>query len=150
MPPPSHGVAATSPSSSDLAPLTPTPLPDLNYKQAVTGSQSDVLITLSITRDTTTFTTVIILGGTETSSSGPTTRYQSPTATVAPGSSPTNDVPVAHSSSGTQSQVIIGAVLGSIFGSLLLVALTGWSAIHQLGIDPGSIPGSQGIDPGSI
>ena len=123
MPPPLSGLAVKHSSTIGLLKLAPTPPPDLNYRQEVTRSQSNFFVTLSITRDTTTFTTVIVLGGTEAPSFDPTTNSPWPTTTAVPGSFPTNSVPATHFSSETSSQVIIGAVLGSIFGSLLVLFL---------------------------
>ena len=140
MPPPS--ITPASQSGSGLAHLIPTPQPDINNRQA---SEPNDLITLSITRDTTTFTTVIILGGTAApstidyqpasatitlSGSSPSTAapstvdYQSASATTTlSGSSPSTAAPVAKGPTGTPSRVIVGAVLGSIFGTILCLAL---------------------------
>ena len=122
MPPPS--ITSASPSSSGLPNPIPTPQPDLKYRQV---SEPDYVITLSITRDTTTFTTVIILGGTAAPS---TTSLQSSseattTVTTAPGSTATSVAIVGNgsTSTGTHSRVIIGAVLGSIFGTILCLIL---------------------------
>jgi hypothetical protein len=122
MPPPS--ITAASPISSGLPHLVPSPQPDLKYRQVL---EPDYIITLSITRDTTTFTTVIILGGTAAPS---TTNFQSSseattTVITAPGSTTSSVATVGNgsTSTGTHSKVIVGAVLGGIFGTILCLIL---------------------------
>jgi hypothetical protein len=113
---------STKPASRSQTQLAPTLILELNGRQEATRPAR--VVTLSITRDTTTFTTIIVLGGSTGDVATPATNYQSVlTTTATSGSSPTIATPVAHKPNGIQAGAIVGIALGTIFGTILTAYL---------------------------
>lgn len=112
--------------------FTLTPQPHVNSKRET--SESDVLATLSITRDYTTYTTIILLAGTAAPSIIPsiTAGFPTSTAPAATSSSIIGTEPVKSSSTDPSSSVIVGRIVGSILGALAFVGLL-WICLYRPG-----------------
>jgi hypothetical protein len=113
----------------DSITVVPTPAPELELRQA------NYYITLSITRDTTTYTTTILLGGTEpagqaTAAVAATSTTSNPVAAATPASTSFAGI-LVPASSDPSSGVIIGAIIGSIVGSFVLVCLLWLCCFNQ-------------------
>jgi hypothetical protein len=156
MPPPPFLTLASS-APSEVVTTVPTPEPDIDLRAVV---QSNFYVTLAIPRDTTTYTTTMLLAGTETAPpSNPTTTAISNPSVVstqvvvttqalvpvvvvstqtlvssqpAVSSSPTQTTaPItAAGSTDPSSSTVVGAIVGAIVGSFVMVFLL-WCCLYQ-------------------
>jgi hypothetical protein len=123
MPPHTLSTVATL-TGSDPVTLMPTPYPKTNLARQ--ASESDYVVILSITRDYTTYTTTIILGGTETPPPSPDTPTdpQSPSSTAGAASSSTISTPIViYPSTDPTPNAIIGAIVGCTVGAFVFAFL---------------------------
>jgi hypothetical protein len=135
MPPPPVLPRPTISAPLELIATVPTAKPVIDLRQ--NAAQSNVYVTLSITRDYTTYTTVILLAGTETPNPTPASGTititsaitSNPQYTTAPDGA-SNGLPPGTTSSDPRSDVIIGAIVGSVLGTFAIVALI-WCCFYQ-------------------
>lgn len=115
----------TSPASS-TAPET-TFMPEAIVHGRQDGSGPDNIVTLSITKDTTTYTTLIQLGNSELPPPTPTlTTGSQPSSTIAsPGTSTTGVViiPANPNSPNGLSSTTVAIIVGSVIGGVLFLVL---------------------------
>lgn len=102
--------------------MVPTARPDIDLREV---AQSNIYVTLSITKDHTTYTTTILLAGTETvPPSSPST-----IAVFLPTSQ--NSAPItAAGSTDPSSGTVIGAIVGAIVGSFVFALLL-WCCFYS-------------------
>lgn len=135
MPPPLLLPRPTTSAPLELIASVPTATPVIDLRQ--NAAQSNVYVTLSITREYTTYTTIILLAGTDTVNPSPASRTVTITSGVTPNPQATtvvagasNGLPPGTTSSDPSSGVIIGAIVGSILGTFVVAALF-WCCLYQ-------------------